>query len=39
VVFDFLAESVYYVAKTKAGETLVKAIELAFAGGDFVLLD
>jgi DNA-binding NarL/FixJ family response regulator len=28
-----------YVAKTKAGEALVKAIESAIAGGDFVLID
>jgi DNA-binding NarL/FixJ family response regulator len=28
-----------YVAKTKAGEALVQAIEAAIAGGDFVLVD
>jgi DNA-binding NarL/FixJ family response regulator len=28
-----------YVAKSKAGETLVKAVEAAVQGGDFVLLD
>jgi len=28
-----------YVAKTKAGEALVKAIESAIAGGDFVVMD
>jgi DNA-binding NarL/FixJ family response regulator len=28
-----------YVAKTKAGEALVKAIEAAVKGGDFVLLE
>jgi DNA-binding NarL/FixJ family response regulator len=28
-----------YVAKTKAGEALVKAIEAAAGGGDFVLVD
>jgi two-component system nitrate/nitrite response regulator NarL len=28
-----------YVAKTKAGQALVKAIESAVAGGDFVLMD
>jgi two-component system nitrate/nitrite response regulator NarL len=28
-----------YIAKTKAGEALVKAIEAAVIGGDFVLLD
>ena len=28
-----------YVAKTKAGEALVKAIEAAVTGGDFVLVD
>jgi len=28
-----------YVAKTKAGESLVNAIEAAVKGGDFVLLD
>ncbi|MGA8101246.1 MAG: response regulator transcription factor [Candidatus Acidiferrales bacterium] len=28
-----------YVAKTKLGEALVKAIESAIAGGDFVLMD
>jgi CheY-like chemotaxis protein len=28
-----------YVAKTKAGEALVKAIESAVAGGDFILMD
>jgi DNA-binding NarL/FixJ family response regulator len=28
-----------YVAKTKADEALVKAIEAAVTGGDFVLLD
>ena len=28
-----------YVAKTRAGEALVKAIEAAIEGGDFVLMD
>jgi DNA-binding NarL/FixJ family response regulator len=28
-----------YVAKTKAGEALVKAVEAAVIGGDFVLVD
>jgi len=28
-----------YVAKTKAGEALVKATESAIAGGDFALMD
>jgi DNA-binding NarL/FixJ family response regulator len=28
-----------FVAKTSAGEALVKAIEAAFEGGDFVLMD
>jgi hypothetical protein len=27
------------IAKTKAGEALVKAIEAAVAGGDFVLVE
>jgi DNA-binding NarL/FixJ family response regulator len=28
-----------FVAKTRAGEALVKAIEAAIEGGDFVLMD
>jgi len=28
-----------YVAKSKAGEALVKAVETAVIGGDFVLVD
>jgi DNA-binding NarL/FixJ family response regulator len=28
-----------YVAKTKVGDALIKAIEEAIAGGDFVLMD
>ena len=28
-----------YVAKTRAGQDLIKAIEAAVAGGDFVLMD
>ena len=28
-----------YIAKSKVGEALVKAVESAIAGGDFILID